>query len=822
LTVPEPVPAKAMDEHYDPAKIEPFWQSEWERSDLYRTADDRSKPKFYLLEMFPYPSGNGLSVGHLHNYVPSDVVGRYKRMKGFNVLHPMGWDAFGLPAENEALLKGLHPKETVPRYAQNFKRQLKISGCAYDWSREINSSEPDYYRWTQWFFLLMLRRGLAYRAVGSQWWCEKCRTILANEQVVNGCCWRHTDTPVTRKDLEQWYFRITAYADRLLEDLDLVDWPEPIKLMQRNWIGRSEGAEIGFPIVNHPGREIRFFTTRPDTIFGVSFMVLAPEHPLVAEITTPERRAEVERYVTAAKRESEIERLSTAREKTGVFTGAYALNPFNNREVPIWIADYVLMGYGTGAIMAVPGGDQRDYEFAARYGLDIPRVVAPADGSAPDLTRAFTEPGIAINSGFLDGMKTADAIRAVCRRVEEMGIGRATVAYRMRDWLISRQRYWGCPIPIIYCQSCGIVPVPERDLPVLLPDIQNYQPSGTGRSPLANVPEFVNTACPTCGEAATRETDTLDGFACSSWYFLRFASPHEESSPFDRKEVDYWLPVDLYIGGAEHAVMHLLYARMWTKVMFDEGLINFKEPFSVLRNQGTIWAADGQKMSKSKGNVVTPDAMIEKYGADALRLWELFMGPFEEPTNWNEDGVVGTARFLARVWNLMRRFVEAGCPDGEPSTEALRRAHKTIATVTNHLERQRFNTALAALMDELNHLSRLQPNEMGRFVIESFVLMLAPMAPHIGEELWRELGHRKSVHLEQWPVHDDNLARDELVTVVVQINGKVRDRIRVEAGTNEDQIRSIALSSEAVIRHLAGKPPKKVIYVPDKLFSIVA
>ena len=815
-----------IDERYEPKKIEPYWQAEWDRADLYLTREDRDRPKFYVLEMFPYPSGDGLSVGHLHNYVPCDVIGRYKRMAGYNVLHAMGWDAFGLPAENDALLKGLHPKETVPRYAANFKRQLKLVGCAYDWTREINSSTPEYYRWTQWFFLLMLKRGLAFRATGSQWWCELCRTILANEQVVNGCCWRHTDTPVTKKDLEQWFFKITAYADRLLDDLQGIDWPEPIKLMQRNWVGRSEGAELAFPVDGHPGKEVRFFTTRPDTVFGVSFMVLAPEHPLVAEVVTAERRAAVEEYVTQARRQSEIERLSTVKEKTGVFTGAYARNLFNGKQVPIWIADYVLMGYGTGAIMGAPGEDQRDYEFAGKYGLEIPLVTAPADGSPPPAGRAFSDYGVNINSSSaelnLNGMKTADALRAVCKYAEEHEIGRSTVTYRMRDWLISRQRYWGCPIPIVYCPRDGIVPVPEEQLPVLLPDMKNYQPSGTGRSPLANSPEFVNTTCPKCGGPAERETDTLDGFACSSWYFLRFASPHYDRAPFEPAMADYWLPVDLYVGGAEHAVMHLLYARMWTKVMFDAGLVKFKEPFAVLRNQGMIWAGDGQKMSKSKGNVVTPDAMVEKYGADALRLWELFMGPFEEPTNWNEEGVVGTARYLSRVWNAMRRFVDAGCPAGNPSAETTRRVHKTIQTVTDHLERLRFNTALATLMDQLNYLMKLAPADAGRLAFESYVVMLAPMAPHIAEELWRALGHTASVHLEPWPKFSEDLARDEMVTLPVQVNGKVRDRLVVPAGGSEEANTALALASESVKRHLDGRPPKKIIYVPDKLVSIVA
>jgi leucyl-tRNA synthetase len=811
-----------MDERYDAKKIEPAWQAEWNRTNLYLTREDPGRPKYYILEMFPYPSGAGLSVGHLHNYVPCDVIGRYKRMAGFNVLHAMGWDAFGLPAENEAILKGSHPTETVPRYAANFKRQLTISGCAYDWSREINSSSPDYYKWTQWFFLLLLKRGLAYRATGSQWWCDLCRSVLANEQVVNGCCWRHTDTPVGRKDLEQWYIKITAYADRLLRDLDGIDWPEPIKLMQRNWIGRSEGAELGFPLPAHPGKEVRFFTTRPDTVFGVSFMVLAPEHPLVAEITTSAQRAAIDAYVAETRRQSEIERMSTVKEKSGVFTGAYARNVFTNRDIPIWIADYVLMGYGTGAIMAAPGEDQRDFEFATKYGLEIPRVTASPDGSPPPAHCAFTEHGIAINSGFLDGMPTAEAITAVCRYAETHNLGRATVSYRMRDWGISRQRYWGCPIPIVYCKNDGIVPVPEDQLPVMLPPMKEYQPSGTGRSPLANVPEFVNTTCPKCGGPAERETDTLDGFACSSWYFLRFASPHENLRPFDRRAVDYWLPVDLYVGGAEHAVMHLLYSRMWTKVMADEEMIGFDEPFPRLRNQGVVWAPDGQRMSKSKGNVVTPDAMIEKYGADALRLWELYMSPFDEATNWNEDGIVGTLRFITRVWTMIRRYVEAGAPTGQPSDETLKRAHKTIAIVTDHVERLRFNTALAEMMALLNYIAKLAPDELGRFTAESFLLLLAPMAPYVTEEMWHSLGHDSSIHLESWPKFDPELAREDSVTVVVQINGKVRDRIQVAPGTDEATVRDLALKSDAVIRNLDGKPPKKFIFIKDKMLSIVA
>ena len=777
------------------------WQAEWDRADLYLTREDRDRPKFYVLEMFPYPSGDGLSVGHLHNYVPCDVIGRYKRMAGYNVLHAMGWDAFGLPAENDALLKGLHPKETVPRYAANFKRQLKLVRMRLRLDARNQLLLPEYYRWTQWFFLLMLKRGLAFRAIGSQWWCEKCRTILANEQVINGCCWRHTDNPVTKKDLEQWFFKITAYADRLLDDLEGIDWPEPIKLMQRNWVGRSEGAELAFPVDGHPGKEVRFFTTRPDTVFGVSFMVLAPEHPLVAEITTAEQRAAVEEYVTQARRQSEIERLSTVKEKTGVFTGAYARNRFNGKQVPIWIADYVLMGYGTGAIMGAPGEDQRDYDFANKYGLEIPLVTAPADGSPPPAGRAFSDYGININSSSADlnlnGMKTADALRAVCKYAEEHEIGRSTVTYRMRDWLISRQRYWGCPIPIVYCPRDGVVPVPEAQLPVLLPDMKNYQPSGTGRSPLANSPDFVNTTCPKCGGPAERETDTLDGFACSSWYFLRFASPHYDRGPFEPAMADYWLPVDLYVGGAEHAVMHLLYARMWTKVMFDAGLIKFKEPFAVLRNQGIIWASRRPEDVQEQGQ----RRHAGRDGRQVRRRRAPAVGALHGPVR-RADQLERGRRGRHRALSLAGVERDAPLRRGRmsrpeiPAPKRSRRAHKTIRTVTDHLERLRFNTALATMMDQLNYLHGSTPEEPAASRSRAYVLMLAPMAPHIAEELWRAFGHGQSVHLEPWPKFMRNWRATRRSRYSVQVNGKVRDRLLVPAGGWEEANIALALASE--------------------------
>ncbi len=820
-------------DEYNPQAIERKWQARWAESGIYRTPEPNGRRTFYCLEFFPYPSGDGLSVGHGRNYVPTDVISRYRRMLGDAVLHPMGWDAFGLPAENEAIRKGIHPRETTRRYAANYRRQMTLIGCSYDWEREINSSHPDFYRWTQWIFLLLYRNGLAYRAVGKQWWCPGCRTVLADEQVESGgVCWRG-HSGVHKRDLEQWFFRITTYADELLAELDKLDWPEHILAMQRNWIGRSEGVEFEMPVAELEAR-FTVFTTRPDTLCGMTFAVLAPEHPLVAQITAPEHRSRVEHYCREAKARSEVERLSAGRD--GVFTGAYAINPANGERVPIYVADYVLTSYGGGAIMAVPAHDARDYEFAQRHTIPTPVVITPPDGA---MICPYTEPGVMVNSGRWDGLPSQVAAEQIADWLESEGIGRRVVQYRLRDWLISRQRYWGAPIPIIYCAGCGVVPVPESDLPVLLPHVAAWQPAGNGRSPLANIPGFVRTACPTCGRPARRETDTLDGFACSSWYFLRFVSPRYQDGPFDPAALAQWGPPDLYVGGGEHAVMHLLYARFWTKVLADAespGRVPFREPFPVLRSQGVMHARDpetGQvrRMSKSAGNVVTPDSMAEQHGADALRLYLLFMAPFENNTIWEEDGITGAKRFLQRVWRLADEL--GGLPGpaqprnsaDEPATNLPRRLHQAIREVTGKIEGFQFNTAIAALMTLLNEMEAHRRKhgataELAK-TTRPFVLLLAPFAPHIAEELWERLGGDYSIHQQRWPDWNPALAADEVVTLVVQVDGRVRDRLTVSTDMAEGDIRKMALSSERVVRHLAGRAVEQVIVVPGRVVSIV-
>jgi leucyl-tRNA synthetase len=828
---------------YDFRSIEKRWQERWHADDLFRTPEDRTRPKFYGLDFFPYPSGDGLSVGHCRNYVPSDVFCRYRRMRGDNVLHPMGWDAFGLPAENEAIRRRSHPKKTVPQYVANYKRQMNLLGLSYDWSREINSSEPEYYRWTQWFFLLLYRRGLAYRSAAPANWCPSCATVLANEEVHDGACWR-CGAEIEKKDLPQWFFRITEYADRLLEDLKLVDWPESIKLMQTNWIGRSVGVEFDMPIVGHDAA-MRVFTTRVDTVFGVSFAVLAPEHPLVAQITAPDRREEVEEYVRKSRRVSEIDRMSTERERDGCFTGAFAVNPVNGQEVPVYVADYVLLSYGTGAIMAVPAHDARDFDFARRYGLPAPVVIAPEGWDGRPLQEAHTGEGVMVNSGQFSGMRNTEGAEAIADWMEQRGIGQRRVNYRLRDWLISRQRYWGAPIPIVHCPSCGEVPVPEEQLPVLLPDVENYEPPGDGRSPLAAIPEFVNTACPECGGPAQRETDTMGGFACSSWYFLRFADPHNDRAPFDREKVEYWLPVDLYVGGAEHAVMHLLYARFWTKVMYDAGLVPFVEPFTRLKNQGMLLAPDPKnpgvlvKMSKSKFNVVTPDEMAEKYGADALRVYELFVAPFEDTVPWSEDGINGCWRFLNRVYRVVAErpgsFVrgwKASVRQETVSEEAralARKTHQTIVKVTKDIEDFAFNTAVAALMELTNQIYDFvnakdglrYPCPVWSEAVETLILLLAPMAPHLSDELWQMIGREGYTYHAPWPEADPEVAKADVLTIVVQVNGKVRDKISVDADAGERELERLALESPKVQAALQGRPVRKVIVVPGRLVNVV-
>jgi len=827
------------EKRYDFKALENKWRPYWQEIGLYKTpmgvaGANPNKPKFYILDYFPYPSGDGLSVGHCRNYVPTCVMARFMRMKGYNVLHPMGWDAFGLPAENYAIKNKVHPAVTTKRNTDNYRRQLQLIEASYDWEREINSSTPDYYRWTQWFFMLLFNRGLAYQAIGSQWWCPQCKTILANEQVENGRCWRcHSE--VEKKDLKQWYFKITECADRLISDLETIAWPEPIKLMQRNWIGRSEGAEVIFP-VNHTGHEhpIPVFTTRVDTLFGVTFLALAPEHPLTIHLTSRERRAEVEAYVEKSKRLSEIDRMSTEKEKTGVFTGCYATHPINGAQIPIWVADYVLMGYGTGAVMGVPGHDTRDFAFAKKFNLPIYEVISP-DGKTHGVDEGFVDYGIMINSGAYSGLTSEEGIRRLCADLEEKGLGKKQITYKIRDWLISRQRYWGAPIPIVHCEKDGAVVVPETQLPVLLPELESFEPTGDGRSPLAKVESWVNTTCPKCGGPAKRETDTMDGFACSSWYFLRFADPRNDTAPFDPDKMKYWMPVDLYVGGAEHAVMHLLYARFWTKVMHDAGLVPFVEPFPTLRNQGMLLAHDGRKMSKSFGNVITPDAVAAEHGVDALRVYILFLGPFEGESKWEETGIKGASRFITRFWNLAAETISAETKTVEKKgldEKTFRRwMHKTIKRVSNDIENFQFNTAVAALMAYLNFLYECRSEngtiavsmDLWRKSIETFTRLVSPIAPFIAEEIWQEvLGHKgKCVHQQPWLTYDKNEIAEDQITVVVQVNGKLRDQVIVPVDIDEESLKQLALSSERVKKFIDGKAVQRVIVVPQKLVNIV-
>lgn len=1038
---------------YNPKDIEPKWQDKWAKSKIYQATEDGDKPKRYILEYFPYPSGAAMHVGHVRNYTIGDVMARHARMTGHNVLHPMGWDAFGLPAENYAIKNGISPAEAIKVNTGKFKRQLTQMGFSYDWSREINSSDPKYYRWTQWFFKLLLERGLAYQKDSLQWWCDTDKTVLANEQVENGKCWR-CGNEVVKKPLKQWFFRITDYADRLAEDLDTVDWSDAIKTMQRNWIGKSSGAEVEFVVGDTPyvaddtlkftpeltalvqsgektvtyrlekkslevgstaklmtrydEREVRsfayaritnisimklrdlpldyegqmpyeskeaqlaayqnyydtnvtldsdiyiytfekltdivtVFTTRPDTLFGATFMVLAPEHALVPQLTTDDKRSEIEAYITDTAKKSDVERQEN-KDKTGVFTGGYVINPATGQPIPVWIADYVLAGYGTGAIMAVPAHDERDYEFARRFDLPIRPVILPNSdrcvsyimGTAhirasdieaiggtveqttnqgnlwvsfpktaaesyeklidskmdsgfwneyvgdkvvfifknkdnttqrfvlsdetdatirrlgdkllghPESGRSVWDwlganefysqlflrggEGVMVNSGEYDGMQSDDARERCVADLAEAGMGRSVTNYKIRDWLISRQRYWGAPIPVIHCPDCGTVPVPDDELPVTLPEVESYQPTGEGTSVLASVTDWVNVPCPKCGGAGKRETDTMDGFACSSWYFLRFADPHNDQEPFARAKADFWLPVDDYIGGAEHAVMHLLYARMWTKVMYDAGLISFDEPFQSLRNQGMILAPDGRKMSKSWGNTITPDDIIDQgYGADAIRVMELFIGPWDQSANWSVEGMGGCFRFLQRIWTLVQEFLAAEETDKNSDAEsALRRiTHKTIRRVTLDLRDMGFNTAVAAMMEMVNELYRIKAAHSFRSravwqeSFDALLQLLAPFAPHITDELWQQLGHDSSIHLTNWPDFDEQYLAEDVITIAVQVNGKVRSQVQVAPDSTESQVEAAARADEKAAGYLDSKETIKLIYVPGKLISFV-
>ena len=777
--------------------------------------------------MYPYPSGD-IHIGHWYAMAPSDAHARFRRMQGYNVLHPMGFDAFGLPAENAAIKRGVHPHRWTMGNIDKMRRQLKSMGPVYDWGREIVTCEPDYYRWNQWFFLQLYKAGLAYRDHAPANWCPSCNTVLANEQVVDDGHCERCGAAVTHRDLNQWFFRITKYADELLDHSKL-EWPEKINTMQTNWIGRSEGVGIGFDISEYglDQKTLETFTTRIDTIFGVTFVVLAPEHPMVDKLTTEEHRAEVAAYVKQARAQTEVERLSTEKEKTGVFTGAYCINRLNGDRAPILTADYVLLTYGTGVVMGVPAHDHRDFEFAKRHGLPVRVVVSPPGWSGEDLAEAYLEEGAQVNSGRFDGMPSSEGMGAIADHIEGRGWGRRTVAYRVRDWLVSRQRYWGTPIPVTYCDECGIVPVPEEDLPVLLPEDAEFRP--TGESPLTLHGGFVNTECPRCGRPAKRETDTMDTFVDSSWYQFRFASPGSTKAAFDPEAVRSWAPVDQYTGGAEHAVMHLLYARFFTKALRDLGLIDFDEPFIRLFNQGHI-IADRQKMSKSRGNVVAPDEYVRELGADVVRCYLMFLGPWDQGGEWSDSGINGMARWLNRVWDLARRDAAelGGAPPDDEADRALQRlVHQTVRRVGEDLERFKFNTALAALMEYTNALNRVWERGAatpGHWTdaVEKLLLLIAPMAPHMAEELWEWTGRACSVHAQSWPAWDPALAADEVFTLVVQVNGRLRDRIELPVSVTEEEAKASALESDRVAPHVAGKETARVIYVPNKLVNIVA
>lgn len=813
--------------HYDFKAIEAKWQKRWEEQKLYKAVEDSKRPKYYCLEMFPYPSGK-LHMGHVRNYSIGDVVARFKRMRGYNVLHPMGWDAFGLPAENAAIKHGIHPAKWTWDNIDNMRKQLKQLGLSYDWEREVATCHPGYYKWTQWFFLKLYERGLAYRKKSYVNWCPSCATVLANEQVVDGRCER-CGSEVGKKNLEQWFFRITEYADELLEDLKkLPGWPEKVKIMQENWIGRSEGAEVYFT-AEKTGEKIPVFTTRPDTIFGVTYMVMAPEHPMVDELVkgTPYEES-VREFQKKMEKLSEVVRTSTETEKEGMFIGAYAINPLSGERVPIWIANYVLLDYGTGVVMGVPAHDQRDFEFAKKYGLPIKVVINPPgmELSAEEMQEAYADDGVLVNSGTFSGMNNREAIKAITEFMEEKGLGKKAVNYKLRDWLISRQRYWGAPIPIVYCEKCGIVPVPEDELPVLLPDDVEFNPKGT--SPLLECEEFLNTTCPRCKGPAKRETDTMDTFMCSSWYYYRYTDPRNDEKPFDQEKLDYWMPVDQYIGGVEHAILHLMYSRFFNKVMRDAGLVHVDEPFTNLLTQGMV-LKDGAKMSKSLGNIVSPEDIIEKYGADTARLFILFAAPPEKDLEWSDQGVEGCFRFLQRVWRLVEELMpmlNAPSGDEKADREVRRLVHKTIKKVTDDIEgRFNFNTAISAIMEMVNVLNSSKGKPVSgkviREAVETLLLLLAPFAPHITEELWERLGHETSIHLMSWPVADEAAMAEEEVEVVVQVNGKVRAKILMPAEITEEVMKEAALKHEKISSLLEGKTVVKVITVPRKLVNIV-
>ncbi len=804
---------------YNPSDIEPKWQAIWDERNAFVATDESDKQKFYISPMFPYPSGAGMHTGHAFEHAIVDAVARFQRAHGKNVLNPMGWDTFGLPAENYAIKTGTAPAEVTKVNIANFKNQLRRLGASIDWSREINTTDPVYYRWTQWIFTQLFERGLAYQKDSLQWWCPVDQTVLANEQVESGKCWR-CSSDVVKKPMNQWFFKITEYADALLQEIPDLDWPAKIKTAQTNWIGKSVGAEIEFKVDGHEDI-VTVFSTRPDTLFGATFLVLAPEHPLAKQFATNEFKKNVEDYIANAIVKSEIERMNDTREKTGVFTGSYAINPANGEHVPIWIADYVLAGYGTGAVMAVPAHDERDFAFAEKYHLPVVEVLEKPD----DEPGVYHGEGLLINSGHYDGRASSDVREEIAAWLEQESIGRSKVSFKMRDWLISRQRYWGAPIPIIHCPEHGAVAVPADQLPVMLPDVKDYAPKGDGKSVLATVDEWVNTNCPTCGGHAQRETDTMDGYACSSWYLLRYADPNNAQQAWDPALVNHWAPVDYYVGG-DHAVAHLLYVRFWTHVFHDMGLTNFKEPVKKLVYHGYINAEDGSKMSKSKGNVIDPlDVIDQGYGADALRTYLLFMGPIELDAPWDSRGIAGIYRFLNRVWVLAQEYIESDKSHTKNDDAVRRLQHKTVKKVTDDHQRLSFNTAISALMEYTNELYKLKTDgfsdEVWREALGTLARLLAPFAPHMSAELWEQLGNSTTVEEAGWPHWDDALIVSDTMTVIVQVNGKLRAKLVVSADTQEDDVKQLALNEPNVVKFLENKQPAKVIYIPGRLVNIV-
>ncbi|MDX8345303.1 leucine--tRNA ligase [Rossellomorea sp. YZS02] len=796
--------------------VETKWQQYWEENKTFKATEDEGKSNFYALDMFPYPSGAGLHVGHPEGFTATDILSRMKRMQGYNVLHPMGWDAFGLPAEQYALDTGNDPAEFTQKNIDTFRRQIKSLGFSYDWDREVNTTDPGYYKWTQWIFTKLYEKGLAYVDEVAVNWCPALGTVLANEEVIDGKSERGGH-PVERRPMKQWMLKITAYADRLVEDLEEVDWPESIKDMQRNWIGRSEGAEVNFAIDGHD-KSFDVFTTRPDTIFGATYAVLAPEHPFVAEITTDEQRSKVNEYIDKIKSKSDLERTDLAKEKTGVFTGAYAINPANGEKMPIWIADYVLMSYGSGAIMAVPAHDERDYEFAKEFNLPILEVVA--GGNVEE--EAYTGDGDHVNSGFLDGLGKEEAIAKAISWLEEKNIGTKKVTYRLRDWLFSRQRYWGEPIPVIHWEDGSTTTVPESDLPLVLPKTTEIKPSGTGESPLANISEWVNVEDPETGKKGRRETNTMPQWAGSCWYYIRYIDPHNEDALADAKKMQEWLPVDTYIGGAEHAVLHLLYARFWHKFLYDIGVVPTKEPFQKLFNQGMILGENNEKMSKSKGNVVNPDEVVESHGADTLRLYEMFMGPLEASIAWSTNGLDGARRFLDRVWRLL--VEEDGSLSSKvtdaPNSDLDKTYNQTVKKVTEDYEGLRFNTGISQLMVFINDAYKAET--LPKEYVEGFIKLLAPIAPHMTEELWSKLGHEGTISYEAWPTFDESKLVDNEVEIVLQVNGKVKAKVMIPRDMTKDDLEKTAMENDEIKTQIEGKTIRKVIAVPGKLVNIVA